>query len=119
VFALKHAHLDDGAQGQNLYAMGSTDPSPQPVSSVAVTGTQAWLAEESIYDKGPPGFGEQTGHYTQVVWKASTSLGCAVHTTPKPVPAAGTTQPYTWTVLACNYSPAGNVDGEFASQVSK
>uniref|UniRef100_A0A7S2VM36 SCP domain-containing protein n=1 Tax=Zooxanthella nutricula TaxID=1333877 RepID=A0A7S2VM36_9DINO len=39
--------------------------------------------------------------YTQVVWKSSTSLGCA----------------WLHDFFVCQYGPAGNIPGEFASQV--
>ena len=40
------------------------------------------------------------GHYTQVVWKATTSVGCALATN-------GRTD-----YLVCRYSPAGNIIGQ-------
>ena len=38
-------------------------------------------------------------HYTQMIWRGTTHVGCAVH------PAGG------WDYLICRYSPPGNVDG--------
>lgn len=43
----------------------------------------AWVCvcrynEYSQYNYNYPGFSEATGHFTQVVWKATTQLGCAV-----------------------------------------
>jgi uncharacterized protein YkwD len=40
------------------------------------------------------------GHYTQIVWKNTTSVGCAVASNGKT------------DFLVCRYSPAGNVEGE-------
>lgn len=38
----------------------------------------AWGDEGDIYDFGlPTGFSEETGHFTQLVWKATTQVGCA------------------------------------------
>jgi hypothetical protein len=34
--------------------------------------------ESQAYDFNAPGFSSATGHFTQVVWKASARLGCAV-----------------------------------------
>jgi hypothetical protein len=34
-----------------------------------------WYNEVSKYDWGSPGYSGITGHFTQVVWKASTELG--------------------------------------------
>lgn len=53
------------------------------------------------------------GHYSQVVWKASTTLGCHVQTC-----AAGTMEPTMQAYFCvCNYFPAGNVDTEYAANV--
>ena len=43
---------------------------------------------------------ENVGHYTQLIWRQTTEVGCAV------VSAAG------WDYLTCRYAPAGNVIGE-------
>ena len=37
--------------------------------------TDLWYNEINSYDFGSPGYSESTGHFTQVVWKASTKLG--------------------------------------------
>ena len=36
----------------------------------------AWGGEQADYDFNNPGFSEQTGHFTQLVWKATTTVGC-------------------------------------------
>lgn len=40
-------------------------------------------------------------HYTQMIWKGTTHVGCAVHTAPSG-----------WSYLICRYSPPGNIDGK-------
>lgn len=47
------------------------------------------------------GFGGMTGHYTQLVWKKTKSVGCG----------------YSKGLVVCQYSPAGNVYGKFSSNV--
>lgn len=47
-------------------------------------------------------FGHKTGHYTQVVWKASTHLGCGVEKK----------------LLVCQYGVGGNMGGQFGSNVN-
>ncbi len=37
----------------------------------------AWYDEIKDYDYSNPGFSESTGHFTQMVWKDSTQVGCA------------------------------------------
>ncbi|KAF4591419.1 SCP-like extracellular protein [Ophiocordyceps camponoti-floridani] len=43
-----------------------------PAVSVA-----AWGNEAVQYDYGHPGYSPATGHFTQLVWKATTDVGCA------------------------------------------
>ncbi|KAI9271652.1 CAP domain-containing protein [Phascolomyces articulosus] len=57
-----------GPYGENL-AMGYND------WKSAIT---AWYDEVSDYDFSNPGFGQGTGHFTQMVWVDTTQLGCGV-----------------------------------------
>lgn len=58
--------------GENLYlARGGSSDAVQHVG----TAVQMWYDEVSLYDYGNPVFSRETGHFTQVVWKASTQLG--------------------------------------------
>ncbi|KAI1076197.1 CAP domain-containing protein [Whalleya microplaca] len=87
-----------GPYGENL-ALGCSN---------ATSCVQAWGNEVSQYDFGNPGFGEATGHFTQLVWKTTTTVGCGRRLCPR---AAG------W-YLVCEYWPRGNVIGAFAEDVS-
>jgi hypothetical protein len=49
------------------------------------------------------------GHFTQVVWKASKSLGCAKNTCK--LDPADPNSP-SWTLWACEYDPAGNFNAD-------
>ena len=40
-------------------------------------------------------------HYTQLIWKGTTRVGCAIHSTPR------------HDFLICRYSPPGNIDGRY------
>lgn len=62
------------------------------------------------YNWNNPGFSMETGHFTQVVWKASTEIGVgvAVH----PDAAYGHRA-----VVAINYRPPGNYQGQFPENV--
>ena len=60
-----------------------------------------WTAEKASYDHSTNTCSAQTcGHYTQVVWAATTKLGCGMAT-------CGDTQ-----VWVCNYDPQGNYTGQ-------
>ncbi|CAD6581467.1 MAG: hypothetical protein CYPHOPRED_001584 [Cyphobasidiales sp. Tagirdzhanova-0007] len=105
----------DGA-GQNLASEGGTGGSASESGSQVVA---AWMSEESAYDPANPVY----SHFTQVVWKASTQLGCFQATCSTFVDGSGALVfpteylPAKYTV--CNYSPAGNVEGEFGQNVQK
>lgn len=66
------------------------------------TAVNAWYAESKNYSYFNPGFSYNTGHFTQMVWKATKKLGCAYVTCNG---KNGTPGNY----LVCEYSPAGNV----------
>ncbi|KAI9814776.1 MAG: hypothetical protein M1827_003042 [Pycnora praestabilis] len=78
----------------------------------ATTAVDAWGNERNDYNFVEQGFSEQTGHFTQVVWKASRSVGCGR------VDCAGTGEVPGWYVV-CEYYPPGNVIGEFEQNVQK
>jgi len=68
-----------------------------------------WTDESSQYDANDP----QPSHFTQVVWKSTTQVGCAVNGCNGIFdPSYGIAQYYT-----CEYSPPGNYIGEFAQNV--
>ncbi|KAJ7851926.1 CAP domain-containing protein [Mycena olivaceomarginata] len=67
---------------------------------------QEWIQESDTYDPDDP----QASHWTQVVWKATTDVGCAESTCGAGVifPGFGPAQYY-----VCEYWPQGNVGGEY------
>lgn len=74
----------------------------------ATASVEGWGNEREQYNFGDPGFGEKTGHFTQLVWKNTTDVGCAAK-------LCGTKGWY----LVCEYWPRGNVEGEYKEAVSK
>lgn len=85
-------------QGENLW-IGTRGA--YPVEAMA----GAWVSEKRHFKPGRfpansrTGHWADVGHYTQMVWPATGSLGCGI---------AGSAR---WDVLVCRYAPAGNVDG--------
>ena len=95
-----------GKYGENLYwasAIVWTDgrrelqkvPSEKPVDS--------WGSEKAFYNykKNTCKPGEMCGHYTQMVWKTSTKVGCAYA-------ICTDSDEQIW---VCQYQPAGNIVG--------
>jgi hypothetical protein len=62
----------------------------------------AWYAEKANYSFQNPGFSMKTGHFTQVVWKKTTKIGCAY------VPCNGENGT-PGNFLVCEYNPPGNI----------
>ncbi|GJN89764.1 hypothetical protein Rhopal_002753-T1 [Rhodotorula paludigena] len=46
----------------------------------AESGIQMWYNEVGQYDFDDPSYNEATGHFTQLVWKGTTEVGCALST---------------------------------------
>lgn len=59
-----------------------------------------------------PGFSEETGHFTQLVWQSTTSVGCGAVLCDNDA----TGGVHGW-YLVCEYYPPGNVIGEFRGNV--
>lgn len=87
-----------GPLGENLHA--TTGPTVDPAGAV-----EGWAAEVKDYDYASDTCrrGAMCGHYTQVVWRTTREVGCAVSTCPR--------LRYR-TSLVCNYFPAGNWEGQ-------
>lgn len=64
-----------------------------------------WGNEEKDYSYSDAVFSETTGHFTQLVWKATTQVGCGAFNCPDG-----------W-YFTCEYYPPGNVPGAFTSNV--
>lgn len=67
------------------------------------------------YNYSNPGFSAEPGHFTQVVWKNSTQLGCGAAQGVKTLNG----RQYNAFYVVCHYAPAGNVTGQFPENVLK
>jgi hypothetical protein len=99
-----NSRLDDQRLGENLAAFSDA-------SGSADKAVGNWAAEAKDYDHAANRCtpGTQCGHYTQIVWRSTREVGCAVAdcTTNSPFP-----QFPRWQLWVCNYSPPGNWVGE-------
>ncbi|KAH0600143.1 hypothetical protein MHUMG1_01139 [Metarhizium humberi] len=118
----KFAHqmgVDGGSYGQNIAAASSDQNSNPTDFGVKAVGDMWYKGEVKNYtpafylsgpSQGTPL--DDYGHFTQVVWKASTKIGCATVSC-----GAGTIfgMPSQFTV--CNYKTQGNVVGQYPENV--
>jgi len=93
--------------GENLYWGASTSGPAGP----ATDATKDWYSEMSGWDFAAAAAksGAVTGHFTQLVWKATTKIGAAR--------AAGQGTQYYETYIVAEFSTAGNVTGQYAANV--
>lgn len=81
--------------GENIYASGGT--------ATAMGAVDLWAAEKANYTYSTNTCSGVCGHYTQIVWRTSLHVGCALHT------CSGLAYPST---IVCNYGPGGNYNGQ-------
>lgn len=96
----------EGRYGENLYwasAMVWTDGRRELQKVSSEQAVDSWSSEKRDYDyeKNSCKPGKMCGHYTQMVWRASTKVGCAIA-------VCDDSQEQVW---VCQYQPAGNLVG--------
>jgi pathogenesis-related protein 1 len=79
--------------GENIFASSASSVVPKDA-------VDSWMGEASDY---VPGDAASAGHYTQVVWRDSVRIGCAIVNCPS--------VRFHNTVL-CDYAPGGNINGK-------
>jgi uncharacterized protein YkwD len=87
-----------GSHGENLAAGTSGTLDAEAV-------VKMWYDEVARYRFPNGGFSMQTGHFTQVVWRGTTHVGC------------GRSQCKGMDIWVCEYDPAGNWEGQYRENV--
>jgi pathogenesis-related protein 1 len=105
-------HSPNTQYGENLFSGWSSDPTAPPIT--APKAISYWVGEKRYYtySKTRCPAGSVCGtcsklpcvHYTQIVWRTSTKVGCAR--------ARCKSSGKYWTIWVCNYDPAGNIAGQ-------
>jgi hypothetical protein len=87
-----------GPHGENLAAgtVGTLD-------AAAIVGM--WYDEVKHFSFRSGGFSMKTGHFTQVVWRGTSEVGC------------GVSQCNGLDIWICQYDPPGNVEGQYRENV--
>lgn len=101
----KMRHDLDSPYGENIYWQQQNGGEISALISQPADAVFYWGDEEKYYNysKNTCRSGEQCGHYTQVVWADTTSVGCGVSSC-----LSGDTRTDVW---VCRYNPAGNITG--------
>jgi len=110
----RHSSFDErNGAGENLYYAMLANLSDLPTYGDDVV--RSWYREVSNYDYDHGSYSSATGHFTQVVWKSTSELGCGV--------AQGRKKHYSneFNVIyvVCHYQSAGNYMGQFMENVLK
>jgi pathogenesis-related protein 1 len=87
------AHNPHSAYGENIFVSG--------VGSTPSMAVKEWASESRDYDYRTNACSTDCGHYTQIIWRRTVNVGCAVARGPRRE------------VWVCSYDPPGNFLGQW------
>ncbi|KAF8066169.1 PRY2 [Scenedesmus sp. PABB004] len=99
--------------GENLFV--STSTAPGDLAATLAWAVDTWYASRASYNWSNPEFTAAAGSFTQLVWRASTRLGCGARVCSNGIDGAGDLK--RGTVVVCRFDPAGNIAKGFAANV--
>ncbi|KAL3467644.1 CAP domain-containing protein [Aspergillus heterothallicus] len=108
--------INGGGYGQNIGYGVSSDDVAVMISNLMYNDEAPYF--ENLYGEASPDMGqfEKWGHFSQIVWKGTTQVGCAtVVCNSLGNVDSSVAVPFT----VCNYSPPGNYDGEYADNIAR
>ncbi|KAI9206449.1 uncharacterized protein BJ171DRAFT_579945 [Polychytrium aggregatum] len=108
--------LSANSEGENLsfywVSTGANINQATGNSNMEDAVSNGWFSEwTSVSNWNNVGFSESTGHFTQLAWKATTTIGCAA--------AQGVSGGWDYYVYVCRYQPPGNIIGAFQSNLQE
>lgn len=101
------AHDHESGLGENCGYFNSSSATTKPDILWAENVSNMWYNEISKYNFDKNDYQPQTGHFTQMVWKGSEKMGCAI------------AKKGTKVFIVANYFPPGNFMGKYADNVFK
>jgi uncharacterized protein YkwD len=122
----KDGYYRGATDGENL-GMGWSSGANTYTYTNAIS---SWGGEKGCYNHGPFGCARDScggctssggwvnmnniAHYTQVVWKNTQQVGCALATGVPYHNYPDVNARTNWNVVVCQYSPGGNIEGQYA-----
>ncbi|KAJ5091709.1 SCP-like extracellular protein [Penicillium alfredii] len=108
--------LDGGGYGQNIGYGKSEKDVGQMISNLMYNDEMGYF--EDLYGQDDPDMAlfDKWGHFSQIVWKGTTHVGCSTVTC-QSLGNVDSSEALPFTV--CNYSPAGNMQKEYANNVNR
>ncbi|KAK7543155.1 CAP domain-containing protein [Phyllosticta citricarpa] len=104
-----YAHTKSDGQNMAEYTVYGTQLTADNMTTAAGTFSNMYYSEGQyfggFYGLATPTTGQDTGHFTQMIWKESYAVGCA------------TTQCDSMLLSFCNYYPGGNILTTYATNV--
>ena len=117
----KFEHNPNNQQfGENLYYVEYVSEDPNGVQYQNGEASQGWYDEEVDYDYSTHSSknGNMVGHFTQMVWKATTAVAFGIAKGVRPSSEGAGLFDVRFTVVAI-YQPPGNYGGEYEANVMR
>lgn len=105
-YLIKLDHLEHSPNRLNGDYIGENICAGHYSSAIGTECVNLWYSEEPNYDYKKAEFDVNCGHFTQIVWKNTKQLGCAMSCNEDDR-----------CVVSCNYYPSGNFYGQFGANV--
>ena len=108
---------DGGGYGQNIAAGVGPGAISRIITNMFYNGEVNWF--DGLYGEEHPDMTnfEHWGHFSQLVWKSTTQVGCATQYCPNGLANTGAHVPPYFTV--CNYKSPGNFAGHYGDNIGK